>query len=384
MRFFSRLLGLAASLAMLGATTAFAAPLAPKVVIIAYFDNSTLPGQAATPGFWGENTVAAERPGELKAWVEREGLTRTIKVPGAFNLAYANADGSVLAMKVGPNSLHPAVNITALGLDPQFDLSKSYWLITGIAGISPQTGTIGDAVWTDFVVNGGAGHEIDAREMPADWPTGYFPAGKTAPYPPPRVAAGSPDDVRGWPRDAFRANNGRTVVALNRDLARWALGLTRAEPVADDAAMARVRGAYAGYPAAQAAPTVRMGATLSSETFWHGKLLDQRAIDWTRYMTDGVGTFLTTETNDSGAMVALAALGASGRADPNRVLLLRTASNFDMPPPGVTAAQGLADAGPGTYAAYLPALETAHRVGARVIHEIQRHWERYADRPPSP
>lgn len=377
------MIGLIAGLAGMAASAALAAaPIAPKVVIIAYFENSTLPGQTKTPGFWGENQVATERPGELKAWVEREKLTRVIKVAGAFNIAYANADGSVLAMKVGPNSLHPAVNITALGLDPQFDLSKSYWLFTGIAGISPQTGTIGDAVWTDFVINGDAAHEIDAREIPQGWTTGYFPAGKTAPYQTPRVVAGSPDDVRGWPANAFRANNGRTVVALNRDLARWALDLTRATSAADDPAMAKVRAAYVGYPAAQAGPAVKIGATLSSETFWHGKLLDQWAVDWTRYMTDGAGTFLTTESNDSGAMVALSALAIGGRIDPNRVLLLRTASNFDMPPPGVTPAQGLADSGPGAYAAYLPALETAYAVGARVTHEIQQHWERYADRPP--
>ncbi|NWP75059.1 purine nucleoside permease, partial [Escherichia coli] len=89
--------------------------------------------------------------------------------------------------------LHPAVNLMALGLDANFDLSRADWLINGIAGTSPETGTIGDLIWTDFVVNGDVAHEIDAREIPADWPEGYFPAGKTRPYPEPRVAAGSPE-----------------------------------------------------------------------------------------------------------------------------------------------------------------------------------------------
>ncbi|WP_163454477.1 purine nucleoside permease, partial [Escherichia coli] len=88
------------------------------------------------------------------------------------------------------------------------------------AGTSPETGTIGDLIWTDFVVNGDVAHEIDAREIPADWPEGYFPAGKTRPYPEPRVAAGSPEDVRTW-TGPFRTNRARTVTMLNASLARW-------------------------------------------------------------------------------------------------------------------------------------------------------------------
>jgi purine nucleoside permease len=146
--------------------------------------------------------------------------------------------------------------------------------------------------------------------------------------------------------------------------------------------MAAARATYAGYAAAQKPPSVRLGATLSSETFWHGKLLDQWARDWVAYMTDGQGAYVTTETNDAGAMVALAGLANAGRADPNRVLLLRTVSNFDMPPDGVSAAADLADHGPGAYAAYLPSLEAAWRVGAPVAHELVEHWAAYADAPP--
>ena len=129
---------------------------------------------------------------------------------------------------------------------------------------------------------------------------------------------------------------------------------------------------------------MRLGSTLSAETFWHGTLLDQWAADWTRYMTDGEGAYATTETNDAGSMVAISALAAAGRADANRVMLLRAASNFDMPPPGVTAAQGLADQGPGSYAGYLPALEGAYRAGSVVVHAILDDWARRQAAPPKP
>ena len=371
-------------LALLLATPA-AAAIAPKVVIISYFETSKLPGQEVSPSVWGDGGGQSDRPGELRYWVEREHLTRVLKVQGAFNPAYLSADGSILAMKVGPNSLHPAVNITALGLDPQFDFSKSYWLFNGIAGISPAAGAIGDQVWTDFVVNGDVGHEIDAREIPTDWPTGYFPAGKQSPYQTPRVTAGSKEDVRTWRRDAFNRNSAGNVIALNRALAQWAHGVSAGVPLPDDATIQKVRRAYAGFPAAQAPPRVRLGSTLSAETFWHGALLDKWAAAWTRYMTDGEGAYLTTETNDAGSMVAISALAGAGRVDPNRVMLLRAASNFDMPPPGVTAAQGLADQGPGSYAGYLPALDGAYRAGSVVVHALIAGWDRYgAAIPASP
>jgi purine nucleoside permease len=85
------------------------------------------------------------------------------------------------------------------------------------------------------------------------------------------------------------------------------------------------------------------------------------------FETDGVAHLGTTAMNDSGTLLALQALTVQGKADWNRALLLRTASNFDMPPPGSTAAENLAAEQHGAYTAYLPSLETAYAVGHRVI-----------------
>ncbi|OJY49318.1 MULTISPECIES: purine-nucleoside phosphorylase [Sphingomonas] len=369
-----RKLGMAAALiSAVLSSNAGAAVLHPKVVILGYFETSKAYGEK---GYWGD----ADKPGELHHWIEGLNLKRRLPVKGAFNPVWANADGSIIAMKIGPNSLHPAVNLMALGLDANFDLSRSYWLINGIAGTSPETGTIGDLIWTDFVVNGDVAHEIDAREIPADWPEGYFPAGRTGPYPEPRVAAGSPEDVRGW-TGPFRTNRARTVTMLNASLARWAYRLTVRVALPDNAGMRAVREEY-DQARARSAPEVAIGSTLSSETFWLGGRLDAWARRWVAYMTDGRGTFRTTETNDAGAMVALSALGRAGRVDPDRVLLLRAASNFDMPPRGVPASEQLVREGPQSFAGYLPALDGLYRVGAPVVHEIVRGWPTYSKTPP--
>jgi purine nucleoside permease len=61
------------------------------------------------------------------------------------------------------------------------------------------------------------------------------------------------------------------------------------------------------------------------------------------------------------------------------VLVLRTASNFDLPPAGVTAAENLARTKLGKYSAYLPALEAAWRVGNTVVKELTSNWDKYRD-----
>lgn len=340
----------------------------PKIVLLGYFETSRAYG---AKGYWGE----AEKPGELYYWIEGYQLTRRIPVEGAFNEVWANADASIIALKIGPNSLHPAVNVTALGLDRKFDLSHSYWLISGIAGTSPFTGTIGDIVWTDFVVNGDVAHEIDAREIPADWPSGYFPAGKTGPNPQPRVTAGSGEDVRTWPGE-FHQNRSGTITQLNPQLTLWAYRQTKGLVLQSTDAMRKFRSEYTLDPA-RAEAAVSIGTTLSAETFWLGAKLDEWARQWVNYMTDGKGHYRTTETNDAGTMVALAALARTGRADSNRVLLLRGASNFDMPPAGIPASEQLLHEGPQAFAGYLPALEGIHRVGSNVVNELLAHWSEY-------
>ena len=54
--------------------------------------------------------------------------------------------------------------------------------MAGIAGVNPSEGSIGSAAWAEWVIDGDLGFEIDAREMPADWPTGFIPLGKAQPY----------------------------------------------------------------------------------------------------------------------------------------------------------------------------------------------------------
>ena len=131
-------------------------------------------------------------------------------------------------------------------------------------------------------------------------------------------------------------------------------------------------------------PFVMKGDTLSAGTYWHGKLLNEWATDWVQYHTGGKGDFVTTAMEDTGTLQSLTLLAKAGRADLKRVLVLRSASDFDLPPPGVTAAGDLARMKLGQgFDAYLPALEAAWRVGNTVVEELLRNWRKYREITPA-
>ena len=342
------------ALPLLLAVIARAEVLKPRVVVVTMFEQGADTGDA---------------PGEFQFWVEREKLDRIIPLPAAFHDVRTNADGTVIAIVTGGGNSNAAATIMALGLDPRFDLRQSYWLVAGIAGIDPADGSIGSAVWTDYVVDGDLAHEIDAREIPAGWPTGYVPLGKTEPYEQPPL-------VQDYATGQF--------YKLNPSLLQWAFELTRDTPLADNPQMKARRETYTDHPKAQLPPSVMIGANLAASTYWHGRLLNQWANDWVRYYTGGKANYVTTAMEDSGTMRSLTNLERAGKVDVKRVLVLRTASNFDMQWPGGTASDSMSGEKLGIYSAYIPSLEAAYRVGSRVVHAIVADWPRYATELPAP
>jgi len=122
-------------------------------------------------------------PGEFQFWVEREHLNETLDFPGGVHVIRTNADHTVLGIVSGTTLVNATASLMALGLDPRFDLTHTYWLINGIAGVDPNDASIGSAAWATYVVSDVA-REIDAREIPSDWPTGYFARNTKRPYDP--------------------------------------------------------------------------------------------------------------------------------------------------------------------------------------------------------
>jgi purine nucleoside permease len=123
-------------------------------------------------------------------------------------------------------------------------------------------------------------------------------------------------------------------------------------------------------------PFVTEGDTLSASTFWHGELMDKWANEWVKYYTRGTGNYVVSAMEDSGTMQALTFLGKARLVDTQRVLILRTVSNYDRQAPGSTASDSLKTMSFGAYSAYLPALEAAYKTGSVMVHYLTEHWEK--------
>ncbi|MDX2268401.1 MAG: purine nucleoside permease [Bryobacter sp.] len=327
-----------------GATVLPQAPIPVKVVVVTMFER-------------GEDT--GDAPGEFQLWVEREKLTRKLPFPQGFRDLRMNEDG-VLAICTGVGTAKAASSIMALGMDPRFDLTKAYWLVAGIAGVDPADATLGSAAWATYVVDGDLAHEIDAREIPPDWKTGFVPLRKAVPYEMPR-----------------NENSEGAVFKLEPKLVEWAYQKTKGIDLGDTPALKQRREMMKGFPAAQQPPRVLKGDTLQSSTFWHGSKLNEWANDWVKYHSGGEGNYVTTAMEDTGTLQSLTFLTKAGKADIRRALVLRTASNFDSQRPGLSAAESLQENKAGNYAGFLPSVESAWKVGSAVVRDLVRGWSKY-------
>ncbi len=298
-------------------------------------------------------------PGELRYFIDREALTETLPFPAGYRPLRYNPQTGVLACMTGVGAARAAASVMALGFDPRFDLSRGHILITGVAGISPERGSLASVVVPEYVIDGDLCHQIDAREIPPNdpaWPDGTVPIGKSVPYESPLT-----------PR--FNGDDG-IVFRLNAQLVETAVKVSRDLELPDTAAITRRRKLFGSGETAHQPPAVLRGDELSSSTFWHGKLLSERATRWVDYQSQGRASYAITAMEDAGILQSLKNLAAAGLVDWNRILIARAASNFDQQRPGLTAAESLAETRVATDSAYLPALENAWRVGHRIIEAL--------------
>ena len=321
-----------------------------KAVVVAMFE-------------YGE--PVGDKPGELQLWVEEMPLDKSLPFPLGEQDLYYNDDG-VLAILVGGGIPNATASIMALGLDPRFDLTRAYWLVAGIAGGDPNDMSLGSAAWATHVVDGDLLYEIDGREIPDDWPYGLIPLGAKEP-------AVDPEDIyTGWTVDTI-------AFSLNASLVNWAYELTKDIDLGDSDGIREFRAQFEGYPNAQRPPFVTKGDTLAASTYWHGEKLNEWANDWVRLYRGEQANFMTSNMEDTGTLTALSRLARADLIDPDRVLVLRTASNFSMPPPGRTAAWS-------TTAPYAdegrPAIRAAYEVGRKVVDTVVADWATLADSVP--
>jgi purine nucleoside permease len=373
----SRILSVLAIIFVAGSLVAHAAPYRDQ-------DKSTRHVKVMVITMFGTNTGF----GETNNWVSGEHLTDAVPVPGlsanfpnvyctvpdTTSSEHEKGDSDVCVITTDIGYANAASSITALLHSGLFDLHDTYFLVAGIAGVDPHDGTLGSAAWARWVVDFGLAHEIDAREMPSDWPYGYTGFGGALPLGIPPAGTGAASKPR--------RTIGTEVYHLNEALAQRAFDLSQATVLFDNADSQAYRAHYTdptpddNFLPARSAPSVIMCDSVAVDTYWHGVYLSKRANDWAKLLTNGVANYCMTNEEDNATMTALNRGAQAGLLSFDRVAVLRTASNFDQQYPGQTNGSLT-----GAYASlntrsggFLPSTINAFRVGDKLVRDIVDNW----------
>lgn len=284
----------------------------------------------------GQNT--GDRAGEYQHWYEKYWKdAKSIEVPGALKPVHCNQDG-VCGSVLGMGKVNSSSSMQAILLNPQFDFSQAYYVLSGVAGTPPSRGTITDVSWATWLVDYDLGHRWAPEE-------------------------GEPGAPVFIPRKGYEAYR---LFHLNPTLVGWAVDLSKdvALQDSDSARVYRMR-----YPdaAAQAAPSVKTGTHMTGDTFFHGPGLSKEAQHIAKLY--GADDYLITEME-----AAALALVINRQHGTDRILSLRGAVNFDQGNPNETTQQHL-DPAPGqTAGGFAETVSNITLVGAPVVDRIVKDW----------
>ncbi|MFD0856097.1 purine nucleoside permease, partial [Actinomadura adrarensis] len=206
---------------------------------------------------------------------------------------------------------------------------RAYFITAGIAGTSPDTGTLGFAAWARWLVDFDLGHHVLPEEAP-EIPHGYLPM----------------DDA------------GTNVYRLNEKLVRKAYELTKDLKLTDSEDAIANRAKYPQQVGKK--PFVAMCDTVTGDNFWGGKKMSQRAEYIMGLKTQNQGRYCTTQMEDNATATVLARHGYL-----QRYLSVRTASDFDQPYPGQTVEDVLTN-----FPGFVPAVANAYAAASTVADHL--------------
>ncbi|CAD6447928.1 e4cac994-6e59-4c02-ab2f-543c3cfe5191 [Sclerotinia trifoliorum] len=328
-------------------TNSTASVVKPKVFIISMFTPEA--------DIWYENSFTKGSIGNLFA--------KNITVPGfspLFPQAHCLEDGSVCQLTTGESEINAASTITALTLSSAFDLTSTYFLVGGIAGINPKHGTLGDVAFSKYTIQVALQYEFDAREKPENFTTGYFPQGSYAP-------------------DQYPGNiYGTEVFEVNEPLRDLAVAFAKKATLNDSETSIAYRTLYDTnstevnkYQAATHAPTIITCDTATSDVYYSGTLLGEAFENTTTLLTNGSGVYCMTAQEDNATLSALMRAALFKLVDFSRIIIMRTASDFDRPYPGASVEYNLLYSNQGGFE---PAIQNIYLAGTEVIKGLLEEW----------
>ncbi|KAG8984004.1 hypothetical protein FRB93_006843 [Tulasnella sp. JGI-2019a] len=298
----------------------------------------------------GLGTVTAAPPAVDSA----QPMRRTVfGLSPLFPDVHCTANSEVCQVITGEAEINAATTISSLVASPLFDLTKTYFFIAGIAGVNPNIATVGSVSFARYAVQVALQFEIDAREIPSNFSTGYFPIGSVAP--------------NQHPKDIY----GTEVFEFNDDLKKLAVGFASTAKLNDSDASIAYRANYA-QAAAKAGPTVVECDVATADAWFSGELLGDAFSNTTKLLTNGTGVYCATAQEDNATAEALLRAALHKKVDFGRIILMRTFSDFDRPYPGESVLQNLVYSNPQFFT---PSIVNLYLAGVKVVEGILGHWD---------
>lgn len=229
-------------------------------------------------------------------------------------------------------------------------------MVAGIAGVNPEVATICAVTFARYAVQVALQYEFDPREIPANFSTGYIPQGSTVPSE--------------YPQSIY----GTEVFEVNQNLQKLAASFARNATLNDSADAVAYRALYGSsdlYTAGTKAPSVIECDVATSDVYYSGSILGEAFGNYTKLVTNGTGNYCTTAQEDNATLEALVRAAAMKLVDFSRIIVMRTASDFDRPWPGEAATTNLLYSQQG---AFEPAIQNIYLAGIKVVEGILDGW----------
>lgn len=297
---------------------------------------------------------------EEETWYNRPDIdlmSHNITVPGfspLFPQAHCTRTGEVCQVTVGEGEINAAVSLTALWMSNLFNLQQTYFLIAGVGGVNPHVATTGSVNFARYAVQFDLQYEFDRLQTPTNWTSAFVSQGTDVPAEYPRTLYGT------------------EVFELNDNLKKRAVSLARKATLNDTTAAATYRAKY-DYSPAQDPPTVVECDSGTSNVYWSGSTLSEAFSAYTKLLTNDSGLYCNSQQEDNASLEALLRGDLAGKLDFDRIIIMRTASDFDRAPPGESETFHLLEAEQGGFA---PALENLYRAGIEIVKDVLAEWNR--------
>lgn len=297
-------------------------------------------------------------PGERDADTT-SGQAINITVPGfspLFQDAHCTIDGDICQLTTGESEINAATTIASLVQSSRFDLTSTYFIIAGIAGVNPEVATISSVTFARYAVQVALQYEFSQFEIPTNYTSGYIPQGSTSP--------------QEYPQSIY----GTEVFEVNQNLQHMAAAFARTATLNDSSDAVAYRANYASaaaYAAGAAGPSVVECDVATSDVYFSGDILSTAFGNYTTLVTNGSGVYCTTAQEDNATLEAMTRAAYNKLVDFSRIIVMRTASDFDRPYPGEAATTNLLYSNQG---AFEPAIQNIYLAGIKVVEGILDGW----------